>query len=228
MKHIASLRGVAVAVLGGWVGLTSLAQAEGVLAQLYAARPPAGTAFVRIVNPATSALRVKIAAGAEQTLSGDKIASTYAIVKGDTPFSIHINGKAAASMQMKPDTFTTLVPQMDGKAVRWVEIDDSGNNQDALKAELRFYNLGNGCAAGSLQVAPTGPQLFGNVQPQGVASRSINPVKAQVQTSCGSASSAPLTLPSLQPGDHYSLFLTGTGSAPVLRGQVSATDPYKP
>jgi len=27
------------------------------------------------------------------------------------------------------------------------------------------------------------------------------------------------------PGDHYSLFLSGSGSAPVLQGQLSGTDP---
>ena len=43
---------------------------------------------------------------------------------------------------------------------------------------------------------------------------------------CAEAISGGLTLPSLQPGDHYSLFLTGTAAKPVLRGQVSATDPY--
>lgn len=228
MKSIISLQRVAVVLLGIDGGLGGVAHAEGVLAQLYAAKPPPGTSFVRVVNPASSALRVKIGTGPEQTLSGEKIASTYAIVKGGTPFSIQINGKPVAFMQMKAETFTTLVPQTDGKTVRFVSVDDSGNSQDALKAELRFYNLGAGCSAGSLQVAPSGPQLFGNVAPQDAASRSINPVSAQVQTSCGTASSTPLTLPSLQPGDHYSLFLTGSGNAPVLRGQVSATDPYKP
>lgn len=228
MKSINWLRRVAVVLLGVSGSLGGVAQAEGVLAQLYAAKPPPGTSFVRVVNPSSSALRVKIATGPEQTLSGEKIASTYAIVKGGTPFSIQINGKQVASMQMKAETFTTLVPQMDGKTVRFVSVDDSGNSQDALKAELRFYNLGVNCSAGSLQVAPSGPQLFGNVAPQGVASRSINPVSAQVQASCGAVASAPLALPTLQPGDHYGLFLTGPSSAPVLRGQVSATDPYKP
>jgi alginate O-acetyltransferase complex protein AlgF len=36
--------------------------------------------------------------------------------------------------------------------------------------------------------------------------------------------STALELPALQPGDHYSLFLTGTASAPVLQGQLSGTD----
>lgn len=228
MNNVFRLLHPAVIVVSGWCVSMGIAHAEGVLAQLYAAKPPAGTSFVRVVNPQGSALRVKIASGPEQTLLGDKIASTYAIVKGGTQFTIQVDGKVAASMQLAPGTFTTLIPQSQGKSIRFVPVDDSGGNQDALKAELRFYNLASACPAGTLQVAPTGPQLFANVQAQAVASRSINPVSAQVQTSCGGAISAPLALPSLQPADHYSLFLTGSDSAPVLRGQVSATDPYRP
>lgn len=203
-------------------------QAEGVLAQLYAAKPPAGTSFVRVVNSQTAALRVKIAGGPEQTLSGEKVASTYAIVKGGTEFSILINGKTAATMQLAPGTFTTLIPKNDGKAFLFTAVDDSGGNQDALKAELRFYNLGSDCTEGAMQVASSGPSLFTGVASGKVASRSINPVSAQVQASCGTAASKPMALPALQPGDHYSLFLMGAGSAPVLRGQVSSTDPYRP
>ena len=64
--------------------------------------------------------------------------------------------------------------------------------------------------------------------PAASASRSINPVSAQLSASCAKAVSAPLALPQLQPGDHYSLFMTGTAAAPVLRGQASATDTYRP
>jgi hypothetical protein len=212
--------------------LSSLAaaQAEGTLAQLYAARPPAGSSFVRVVHPDAGNLRVKIADGPEQTLSGSKPASSYAIVKGDTPFAIQLDGKSAGSMKVAPGSFTTLVPRSPGKnaAGRFTAIDDSGGSQDALKAELRFYNLSTDCAEGSLQVAPAGPALFKGVAPAASASRSINPVSAQLGATCGQAASAPISLPQLQPGDHYSLFLTGTASAPVLRGQASATDAYRP
>ncbi len=212
-------------------GLSALAaaHAEGTLAQLYAARPPAGSSFVRIVHPDAGALRVKIADGPEQTLSGGKPASSYAIVKGDTPFSILLDGKNAGPMKVAPGSFTTLVPRQ-GKnaAARFIAIDDSGGSQDALKAELRFYNLSADCAEAALQVAPTGPVLFKDVAPGTAAQRAINPVSAQLGASCGSATSAPLALPQLQPGDHYSLFMTGKAGMPVLRGQPSAIDTYRP
>ena len=70
------------------LAMTTSAHAEGAFAQLYAARPPAGSSFVRVLNPGTEPLRVKIANGPEQTLSGNTIASSYAIVKGQTDFTV--------------------------------------------------------------------------------------------------------------------------------------------
>ena len=225
------MRTVALA-LAGLAGLSCLpaAHAEGTLAQLYAARPPAGSSFVRVVHPDAGSLRVKIGDGPEQPLSGSKPASSYAIVKGDTPFAIQLDGKSAGSMKVAPGSFTTLVPQRQGKnaAARFTAIDDSGGSQDALKAELRFYNLIDDCTEGGLKIAGTGTPLFTGVAPARSASRSINPVSAQLAATCATAASAPLALPQLQPGDHYSLFMTGTAAAPVLRGQASATDTYRP
>src|SRR2546427_7641763 len=69
------MRTVALALaLAGLAGLSCLpaAHAEGTLAQLYAARPPAGSSFVRVVHPDAGSLRVKIGDGPEQTLSGSK------------------------------------------------------------------------------------------------------------------------------------------------------------
>lgn len=61
------------------------AAAEGAFAQLYAARPPAGSSFVRIVNPAATPLRVQIADGPAQEAGAAKPATTYAIVKATRP-----------------------------------------------------------------------------------------------------------------------------------------------
>src|SRR5260221_9918567 len=65
-------------------------------------RPPRSTLF-----PYTTLFR--------STLSGSKPASSYAIVKGDTPFAIQLDGKSAGSMKVAPGSFTTLVPQRQGK-----------------------------------------------------------------------------------------------------------------
>lgn len=202
------------------------AAAEGAFAQLYAARPPAGSSFVRVVNPDANPLRVQIAGGPAQDPGPAKPATTYAIVKGNQPFDVLVDGKPAANLQVPPDAFSTLVPRRDGGKLSFAVIDDSNGAQDALKAELRFYNLAADCPAGQLGVSPSGPALFQDVKPGASAARAINPVSATVAAGCGGAASPTLALPALQPGDHYSLFLTGTAAAPALRGQVSATDPY--
>ena len=200
--------------------LAGPAMAEGVLAQLYAPRPAPGSAFVRVVNPTPDTLKVKISTGTEQAIGPAQLASSYAIVKGDEPFTVTINGKSAGQMTVKKDSFNTLV-QQGGK---FQVLDDSAGSDDAMKAELRFYNLASDCAKGSLSV-DGGPQLFNDVAPLSTTARAINPVSAELTAGCGSASTEKLKLPQLHAGDHYSLFLTGSAAKPVLKGLLSSTDP---
>jgi len=105
-------------------------------------------------------------------------------------------------------------------------MDDSTTSDDALKAELRFYNLASGCKAGQLQVEG-GPTLFAEVKPNASQARAINPVSASLTAGCGVSQAKALALPQLQPGDHYALFLTGTASQPVLRGELGSTAPFE-
>ena len=170
-------------------------------------------------------MRAQVAGGPAQDIGPSKPATTYAIVKGDQEFKVQVDGKPAGALQVAPDSFTTLVARRDGGKVTLARIDDSGGAQDALKAELRFYNLIPGCAGAALKVSPQGPTLFDDIKPQTAAARAINPVRASL-AGAGAAASAELALPALQPGDHYSLFLGGTAAVPTLTGQVSATDPY--
>ena len=201
--------------------LAGPAMAEGVLAQLYAPRPAPGSAFVRVVNPTPDTLKVKISTGTEQAIGPAQLASSYAIVKGDEPFTVTINGKSAGQMTVKKDSFNTLV-QQDGK---FQVLDDTAGSDDAMKAELRFYNLASDCAKGSLSVADGGPQVIADVAPNSSGTRAINPVSASLTAGCGTALAEKLVLPQLQNGDHYSLFLTGSAAKPVLKGLLSSTEP---
>jgi hypothetical protein len=203
------------------------AQAEGVLAQLYAPRPPAGSSFVRIINPGQAQLQVRVAQGPVQTIGAATPATTYAIVEGGRPFAVHVGSQQAGTLSVRPDTFNTVIlRQVGGKALLDV-MDDPAGSQDALKAELRFYNLAADCADGRLTLGPSGPAVFPATKPGASAARSVNPVAATLSANCGGTASAPLALPVMQPGDHYSIFLTGSADAPVLRGQPSLTDNYK-
>ena len=136
------------AAVAAVTAMGAAAHAEGKFAQLYAARPPAGSSFVRVVNPDNAPLKVKIADGPVQTLSGEKIASTYAIVKGNTTFPVSLDGKTVATLKVAPDSFDTLIPHREGGKTVFTVVNDGGGSQDALKAELRFYNLAGGCTSG--------------------------------------------------------------------------------
>ena len=95
--------------LGLALAAAGAARAEGAFAQLYAARPPAGSSFVRIVNPESAPMRAQVAGGPAQDIGPSKPATTYAIVKGDQEFKVQVDGKPAGALQVAPDSFTTLV-----------------------------------------------------------------------------------------------------------------------
>lgn len=198
---------------------------EGRLAQLYAARPPAGSAFVRVLNPGASALKVAVADGSEQSIGPAARATRYAIVEGGKPFAVRVAGKPRNQAQVAAGSFTTLVLDPAAPTKPLAVLADGGGSSDALKAEIRFYNLAGSCAQGRLAMADKGPVVFPAVAAGSSSARAINPVKARLVADCGGKASAPLALPTLQPGDHYSLFLTGSAAAPVLQGQLSSTDP---
>lgn len=201
--------------------LPTIAQAEGKLAQLYAPRPPAGSAFVRVLQPSAGGVQVQVGHNPAQQLAAGQLASSYNVVKGGEPFTVLIAGKSAGTLSVAADSYQSLVLH-DGKLQ---VLDDSAASDDALKAELRFYNLASACPAGQLQVQ-AGPTLFADVAPQTSQARAINPVSATLTAGCGAAQAKPLPLPQLQPGDHYALFLTGSAEQPVLRGELSSTAPY--
>lgn len=198
------------------------AQAEGVFAQLYAPRPPAGLAFVRLLNPSAHTLTVQIDKSTRQPVGAGSIASTYAIVTGDKPFAVSIDGTPAGQWTVAPGSFNTLVPQGTGYTLQT----DLTGSENALKAELRFYNLASDCAQGRLVVAGNASTLFDNVPVQSNVARAINPVKATLSAGCGEVLAQALELPQFKAGDHYSLFLTGSAAQPVLRGELSKTDVY--
>jgi hypothetical protein len=64
-----------------------------------------------------------------------------------------IAGKSAGTLSVAADSYQSLVLH-DGTLV---VLDDSAASDDALKAELRFYNLASDCPAGQLQVQAARP-----------------------------------------------------------------------
>lgn len=220
-----AVRGALFALALGASGFAS-AQ-DGALSQLYAARPPAGSSYVRVVNPEAKALAVQVARGQVQSLGGQSPAGSYAIVPGGHDFSVLVGTVEVARLQVRPDSFQTLVLSRSGNDYAFTRIDDTGDTEDALKAELRFYNLAGDCSGGGLVLSPSGTAVFRGVAAGGSAVRSVNPVRAMVVGQCGQAVTAPQQLPDMQPGDHLSLFLLRSANAPVLVMQTNRTDAFK-
>lgn len=218
--------GIAATVLAATMALACPAAAQEI-GRLYAARPPEGSAFVRVVSglPENATVALDTGNWAAATLSPQTRSSTdFRILKGGVPATLSVNGTPlAAPIDIPQNAFVTILLRPGSGAPQATAIVDSTRGHDDLKAELRVYNLVDGCEA---QILLSGGQaVFKEVQPAASARRAINPVKADLQGACGAVVSAPLSLPALKAGDRYSLFLTGTQDKPVLWGQIDRTEP---
>lgn len=201
------------------------ARAEGALAALYAARPPAGSSFVRIVNSCAQPLRVQIDKREEHVLQGAIMATDFVVIKGNTPFAVQAQGKTTQMKGAAPDVFVTLVAQCAADGWRYAVIEDPIGADNGLKAELRFYNLLEACTGAQLRLGENGPTVFAATPAMHSEGRPINPVQAKLAASCGTVVSS-IDLPTLKAGDHYSLFLTGAADKPQLSGQINNTAPF--
>ncbi|MDI4664459.1 alginate O-acetyltransferase AlgF [Xanthobacter autotrophicus] len=194
------------------------------LTRLYAPKPPAGSAYVRVLDLARGGAPIAFGTGPAAPVAAGDAATIYRVVKGGAPLAVSIDGRpVAGEVVPAADAFSTVVVPASGPAV---VIADSTEGRNDLKAQLRFYNLVPGCD-GAVAVADGGPMVFEAVAPNTTRQRAINPIAAILAATCGAAASGPLTLPELKAGDHYSLFLLPGASGPVLAGQRDETEPYR-
>lgn len=191
------------------------------IARLYAARAPAGSAYVRVVNPGGPALAIAFAGKRGMLDTRHPPATDYRIVNASRPMVLEVNGRALPPIAVQAGTFNTIAV-IDGAALPLL---DALDNRDDLKAELRFYNFARGCQA-SLALR-SGGAVFANVDYPAGVKRNINPVKAELVATCaGGGTSSPVALPTLKSGDHASLFLSGPADRPRLQVQADATEAY--
>lgn len=210
--------------LAAAVLLSSAASAQQpAIAQLYPAAPPPGSAFVRVVNPQGFPARISMAGVEEkQPISVPaNIATHYRIVNPSRPLQILVNARPVP-ITIQPDSFTTLVLRQTGGDYSLVALNDITRGHNALKADLRFYNLVPGCLA--TVMAEQALKVFDDVPENETRRRAINPVAVPLNGLCGKTSSLPWTLPPLQPGARYSLFLTGDPLKPVLTGKIDVVE----
>lgn len=200
----------------------AVAQAQE-LTRLYAPKPPAGSAYVRVVDLTRSGALIGFDAGSGVAAAQGEPATIYRIVKGGAPLTLTLGGKPVKGSATPPaDAFSTVVIGTGGEVVL---IPDSTEGRNDLKAQLRFYNLVPGCA-GAVAVAD-GPTVFEGLATNETRQRAINPIEATLSGRCGEAKTQTLKLPPLKAGDHFSLFLLPGANGPVLAGQRDETEPYR-
>jgi hypothetical protein len=195
---------------------------------LYAPAPPPGSVFVRIINTLREPVTISLngAAGSILPDAAGRIATAFTVLPGAGPVRVSVDGVVVSSApQVEPDRFISLVLTRGDKGLSLVKLVDDPGRLNALKVQLRFYNLVEGCAA--KLALPDGRAVFEGIATWETGVRAVNPVKATVIGYCRGGSSAPLPLPRLEPGMRLSLFLTGEGAAPRLDAQIDQTEPVE-
>ncbi|WP_084777356.1 alginate O-acetyltransferase AlgF [Bradyrhizobium sp.] len=195
------------------------------IGRLYATRPPPGYAFVRIVMASDGHVpRIQVDF-LDLLMSEATGASSYRAVPGNQPLNLSIDG-SAVSKDIVPGAgrYLTLVISKTNSDWTLQSIDEAQSSSDGLKARLRFFNLVPGCTA-MLKIAD-GPTIFEQTSFASVRSRTINPVIAKLEGSCGEGN-ALLTLPQLRTGDYYSLFLRKGSGRLRLTGQLDEIEAYR-
>jgi alginate O-acetyltransferase complex protein AlgF len=207
-----------VIVLSSLTATTALTQELG---RLYAARPPAGSAFVRVAGT-----NAQIQINSTQPAIGQNdIASRYVAVAANKPLSIAIDSAPLKTdLTPQPGKFYTVAIAQNG--ADWSEqvIDEGFGDSNDLKAQLRFFNLALGCEP-SLQIVD-GPNVFERTKIGEFRSRPINPVQVKLQSECEGHKTI-FHLQQLRSGDHYSLFFRRVRSDFILSGQFDETEPYR-
>ncbi|WP_343315326.1 alginate O-acetyltransferase AlgF [Brucella sp. BE17] len=190
--------------------------------KLYAAKPPQGSAFIRIISAINANVVVEFGSLEARELSTKSPITDFRLMKGGVDAQIFVDGKKVGDMINVPeDSFMTLLLWQENEQIKNAAIVDQTRGHDDLKAELRLYNLVPGCNA-SLALAD-GPDVFKDVAPGTSMRRSINPVSADLLGKCAAVTSNAFSLPSLKAGDRFSLFLTGSADKPALGGQTDRT-----
>jgi len=195
------------------------------IGRLYATKPPPGYAYIRVVTGSDSDVpRVQVNSQ-DLRISEATGTSSYRAVAGNQPLNLSVNG-STVSKDLVPGAaaYLTLVISKTNSAWTVQTVDEGQSSGDGLKAKLRFFNLAPGCTA-TLKIAD-GPTIFQQAAFASVVSRSINPVTAKLEGSCGEAN-ASLTLPQLRAGDYYSILLRKDSERLRLTGQLDETEPYR-
>lgn len=207
------------------LGLSPVSAQE--IGKLYASRPPAGFAFIRIVTSGDVKAATKLEVnGVGLAVAEADTASRYRALPTDKPVRISIGGTAIPEgVKLAPNRFYTVLISREGGNWARYPIDESLQDANDLKAHLRFFNLMSNCEA-TLKIID-GPIIFDAAAVRSMKSRVVNPVETTLEATCGSGHTS-FKLHQLRSGDHYSVFLREVGDGRTgLTGQFDETEPFQ-
>ena len=193
---------------------------------LYPTGPAQDAAFIRFVNAGPAPLDVIAKAGqAPLRIDNEQPVSQMFAVDSGKPVtgSLVSNGQTLAlKMNVGPGEFATVVVVPDGKGIRQVEVRETPDDFNGLKASLAFFNVDPSCSDATLRLPGRPGDVFKEVPVNSMQRRPVNPVNLSLQLLCGDADvGTPLALGELKAGERYSVLLVPSVSGPRLLG---ATD----
>ena len=203
----------AAAFLAALAGLAPAgARAQG---QVYDPEPPPDSAYVRFVNALGEevALRPAFMPALRLGTRPEERVTVYNVaprVSGGREIVVEASaGRRSARLvlRLQPKSFNTVLLQAsaDGGIAATPLTDQADFNR--ARARLSFYNAA-GCADASVLLAPDGPAVFpGPVASGAMATRTVQPVTAELRVGCAGAAAPDVKLEGLEAGGMYSLWL---------------------
>lgn len=191
-------------------GLATLALLLAGTAQagLYPPAAPPDSAFVRVFNAGPEPrLAVKIGTQSLGELAPLSASAYVFMPPGEQSTQI---GNSRLNLKLQSRRCYTAVAAADG-----IHLLDQDCFNSQLKSLLSLYNLIDGSTL-SLKAGEQGPAVIESVKALAAGHREVNPVRATLSVYDGDRLLGEAPPQILERGKVYSLFVTGTASAPVL------------
>jgi alginate O-acetyltransferase complex protein AlgF len=182
---------------------------------LYAPAPPAGAAFVRVIN-ATTDKGAATVGGGDAVSIGVGEATAYAVVEDDT-VAVALDGRTA-DVPAADGTFVSVV--MRPGADPLVLVDAAGESRG--KATVTLYNL-TGTDGLALKTGDGSIEVVAPVAPGASGSRAVNPLSIGFAVFDGTTSLAEIPTEDLRGGQAYAVVVTASATGPKARWIVSST-----
>lgn len=197
---------------------------------LYDPNPPAGSAYVRIINALDAPLAITSNFGPGMTLpsgTSDRVGPYRAVEQVATRTLRLEAADIVAQFSVTPGSFTSVVVTRDGDhAVARPITEETAFNQ--ARVRLSFVNATGSCAGGRLELLPDGPAIFSDVAPGQSRMRNVNPVTARLRASCATLPAVELELGAMDVGGQYSIWLMSPNAQPLAFVARDVMAPYRP